>query len=164
MAKSLKGKFIPKNPQKYLGNNLNNITYRSSWELTAMIFFILIDEHPNILGWMSESIPRNHAYAGLSGIPYINPFTGKSTFYVPDFFIVLIDRTGKQKCEVLEIKPMAEVPPSISGFKGRVSKLQEARRVLNAAKYEAALKYCAKYGFSFRLCTEKDMFAFKRSA
>ena len=33
-----KGQFIPKNPQKYLGSNVNEITYRSSWELSMFLY------------------------------------------------------------------------------------------------------------------------------
>jgi hypothetical protein len=111
---------------------------------------------------MSESLPRNHARTGLSGIPYRNPFTGRWTFYVPDFFVIYIDKTGKQHAEVIEVKPLDEVPPMISGLRLRVSKIKEGRQIMNAAKYEAALLYCAKFGFKFRLCTEKDMFAFRK--
>jgi hypothetical protein len=35
-----KGVFTPKNPKKYIGKNLDNIVYRSSWEHTAMLFFV----------------------------------------------------------------------------------------------------------------------------
>ena len=38
-----KARFIPKNPQKYMGQNLHQITYRSSWEHT---FMLTLDNHP----------------------------------------------------------------------------------------------------------------------
>jgi hypothetical protein len=159
MGKPDKGQFYPKNPTKYLGGNINEIIYRSSWEHTAMRFF---DEHPNVIGWMSEALPSNHVKKGLSGIPYENPFTKRWSFYIPDFFVIYMDKHGKQHAEVIEVKPLDEVPPAISGFRGKVSRLKQGRQIINAAKYEAALKYCAKHGFFFRLCTEKDMFAFQR--
>ena len=42
----------------------------------------LCDEHPNVAKWASESIK----------IPYRHPFTGKYTVYVPDFFVVYVDK------------------------------------------------------------------------
>lgn len=160
MAKAARGKFTPKNPGKYLGGNIADITYRSGWEHTMMNYF---DIHPMVMGWMSESLPSNHYHKGLSGIPYRNPFTGRWTFYVPDFFVIYMDKAQKQRAEVIEVKPFEEVPQAISGYTGRISKLKESRRIINAAKFEAALLYCAKHGFTFRICTEKDMFAFSLS-
>ena len=72
-----RGKFYPKNAEKYVG--LKTPTYRSSWEHA---FMRLCDEHPNVYKWASESIK----------IPYRHPFTGKYTVYVPDFFIVYVDK------------------------------------------------------------------------
>ena len=63
-----KGKFIPKNKEKYVGTKMP--TYRSSWE---QAFMRLCDEHPNVYKWASESIR----------IPYRHPLTGKYTIYVP---------------------------------------------------------------------------------
>lgn len=156
--KAATGQFTPKNPQKYLGGNIKNITYRSSWELTMMMH---LDQHPNVKGWMSESLPSNHVHKGLSGIPYEHPFrvtqNGRRmwTFYVPDFFVIYDDVNGRQHQDVIEVKPSDEVP----GYSGRVSKLKEGRQIINAAKYAAAAKYCKQYGFTFKICTEKDIFA-----
>jgi hypothetical protein len=77
--------------------------------------------------------------------------------YLPDFLIIYDDRNGERKTEMLEIKPEAEMP----GYKGKVSKLKEARQVLNMAKWEAALGVCRKNGWKFRVATEKELFAFK---
>jgi hypothetical protein len=49
MKRPLKGKFKPKNPQKYKGN-VTNIIYRSSWELRLMSY---LDNHKNIISWGS---------------------------------------------------------------------------------------------------------------
>jgi hypothetical protein len=45
-------------------------------------FMRLCDEHPNVYQWASEAIK----------IPYRHPITGKYTIYVPDFFIVYMDK------------------------------------------------------------------------
>lgn len=159
MGRPSKGLFTPKNTQKYLGKNLNKITYKSSWELTCCLFF---DNNPSVLGWMSESIPSNHVHEGISGIPYRNPFTGRWTIYVPDFFVIYVDKHRKQHAEVMEIKPLQEVPPAMSGVGVRVSKLTEAKQILNAAKYAAAIAFCSQRGWYFRVVTEKDLFAWAK--
>ncbi len=90
MAKYAQGKFTPKNPDKYVGGRTP--TYRSSWEFAFMKF---CDEHPSVTKWASEAIK----------IPYRNPFTGKFTIYVPDFFMAYIDANGKEHVEIIEVKP-----------------------------------------------------------
>ena len=79
MSKFAKGKFTPKNPEKYVG--LKNPLYRSSWEWAFMNF---CDNNPSIQRWASESIK----------IPYRNPVTNRQTVYVPDFFIQYVDKIG----------------------------------------------------------------------
>jgi hypothetical protein len=148
-----KGVFTPKNPQKYLAANIREITYRSSWELSAMMFF---DNAPSILGWSSESIPTKTMHE--SGIAYLNPFTGRQSIYVPDFFVIYVDKNGKRHAEVIEIKPSDEVPPAMGGVRGRLTEQKEARRMLNLAKFTAAIEHCARRGWQFRVMTEKEMF------
>ena len=62
MAKYASGKYVIKNPEKYMGKRAP--TYRSSWELA---FMRMCDAHPNITKWASENVK----------IPYLNPTTGK---------------------------------------------------------------------------------------
>ena len=88
-----KGKFTPKNQEKYVG--LKTPTYRSSWEHA---FMRLCDEHPNVAKWASESIK----------IPYRHPLTGKYTVYVPDFFVVYVDKNGRKNAELIEVKPKSQ--------------------------------------------------------
>ena len=145
MGKPEKGQFLPKNPQKYGGRNLANIIYRSGWEKNLMM---TLDAHPSVLFWMSESI----------SIPYKNPFTGRWTMYIPDFFVRYETRNREVINEILEVKPSEEVP----GFKGKVSKLKEGRQIVNAAKWQAALDFCRARGWKFRVCTEKEMFGFRK--
>jgi hypothetical protein len=153
-----KGKYTPSNPDKYLGDPAK-IIYRSSWELSAMLFF---DAHHSVVGWMSEGLPTNHVHTGLNGIPYRNPFTGRWTFYVPDFFIISINNQKQKTMQVIEVKPFDEVPPAMTGFTGKVNEMKQARQMLNAAKYAAAMQYCAARGWQFRVMTEKDMFGLKK--
>jgi hypothetical protein len=133
------GKYTLKNPQKYLGKGRPK--YRSSWE---KIMFDWADNNPGILNWTSEGIK----------IPYINPLTGKKSNYIPDMLIVYQDKTGQNKAEILEIKPMKETVMEAAGQ----SKYNRAMVILNAAKWQAARAYCASLGIGFRILTEQDLF------
>ena len=139
MARFAQGKFRLKFPEKYAGNRTP--TYRSSWEYTFMKF---CDEHPNVSQWASEAVK----------IPYRNPLTGKHTIYVPDFFIVYADKGGKQKVELIEVKPKNQ---SIRENLGR-SRANQAHYVINMAKWEAARSWCKQKGIFFRVITEEDIF------
>ena len=139
MARFAQGKFRLKFPEKYAGNRTP--TYRSSWEYTFMKF---CDEHPNVSQWASEAVK----------IPYRNPLTGKHTIYVPDFFIVYADKGGKQKVELIEVKPKNQ---SVRENLGR-SRANQAHYVMNMAKWEAARSWCKQKGIFFRVITEEDIF------
>ena len=138
MAKYAQGKYTVKNKEKYLGHR--QPTYRSSWEFAFMKF---CDEHPSVAKWASEAIK----------IPYRNPFTGKQTIYVPDFFVVYVDRTGKQHVEVVEVKPYNQTVKE----KAR-SKHNQAHWALNQVKWAAATAYCKQNGMKFRVVSENDIF------
>ena len=139
MARFAQGKFRLKFPEKYAGNRTP--TYRSSWEYTFMKF---CDEHPNVSQWASEAVK----------IPYRNPLTGKHTIYVPDFFIVYADKGGKQKVELIEVKPKNQ---SVKEKLGR-SRANQAHYIMNMAKWEAARSWCKQKGIFFRVITEEDIF------
>ena len=119
MSRFAQGKFNLKNPDKYIGNRTP--TYRSGWEFTFMKF---CDEHPSVAKWASESIK----------IPYRNPLSGKQTIYVPDFFIVYSDRKGKQRVELIEVKPKNQ---TLKEKVGR-NRANQAHWIVNQAKWEAA--------------------------
>lgn len=138
MAKYAQGKYTIKNPDKYVGTKTP--TFRSGWEFAFMKF---CDENPHVTKWASEAIR----------IPYRNPFTGKHTIYVPDFFIAYIDANGKQHAELIEVKP------SNQQIKEKAkSKQQQAHWILNQAKWEAARAWCKQSGMVFRVVNENDMF------
>lgn len=139
MAKFVQGKYNLKNPDKYAGRKTP--TYRSSWEFAFMKF---CDENPAIQMWASEAIK----------IPYRNPFTGRHTIYVPDFFIQYKTKKGKNMVEMIEVKPDNQTTLESAGR----SKHNQAHAVLNAAKWEAARAYAKTKGIGFRIVTEKDMF------
>lgn len=139
MSRFAQGKFTPKYPEKYVGTK--SPTYRSSWEFAFMRF---CDEHPSVNKWASEAIK----------IPYRNPLTGKHTVYVPDFFIAYSDRDGKQRVELIEVKPANQ---TLKEKLGR-SRSNQAAWVVNQAKWEAARAYCKQKGIFFRVINEGDIF------
>jgi hypothetical protein len=128
-----------KNPEKYLGNK--SPLYRSSWELTFMMF---CDNNPSIQQWASESVK----------IPYRDPLTGKNTIYVPDFLIMYVDRNMKKHVELIEIKPANQM------LKERVGRnpYNQAQYVKNMAKWEAAAHWCQNQNIRFRVINESDIF------
>ena len=139
MKRWAQGKYSLKNPDKYVGNK--SPTYRSSWEFHFMKF---CDENPNVAKWASESFR----------IPYKNPLTGRHTIYVPDFFIAYSDRKGKQRAELIEVKPENQ---SLRENVGK-SRHNQAQYIQNMAKWEAARAWCKQKGLYFRVISEKDIF------
>jgi hypothetical protein len=104
----------------------------------------MLDEHASVLNWASESIQ----------IPYRDPFTGKYTIYVPDFFINYSDKDGKSHAELIEVKPASQT------IKEKVGKSQynQQQYVKNMAKWEAANAWCRQKGIKFRVVNEGEIF------
>ncbi len=139
MGKFANGFYQLKNPEKYVGKKTPH--YRSSWEFAVMA---MCDNNPSILQWANEAIHVN----------YRNPFTGKNTIYVPDFFVTFIDAAGQTHGEIWEIKPSKETSLQEAG---RSPKAQAAA-ILNMAKWEACRAFCKAHNLSFRIITERDLF------
>lgn len=139
MSKFANGKFVITNPEKYVGNH--QPTYRSSWEWQFMRF---CDQDPRILKWASEAVK----------IPYKDPFTGRNTVYVPDFFIQYADKNGVMQVELIEVKPQSQTIFERAG-KNRNNQLQWAK---NQVKWRAAQNWCSRQGIKFRVLTENDLF------
>lgn len=138
MAKYSTGVFTPKNPNKIAGNPTP--TFRSSWELAAFNFF---DTHPSVIQWASEPLQ----------IPYVNPLTGKATVYVPDFLLVYKDKFGAIQREMVEIKPKKETL-----MERAKSRRDKAAVVLNTSKWIAAMGWCKRHGYKFRVLNEDHIF------
>ena len=139
MSKYANGFYQVINADKYIGKKTPH--YRSGWENTFMRF---CDLNPAILQWASESIHIN----------YRNPFTNKMTIYVPDFLIIYVDKGGAQHAEVVEIKPSTQTT-----MEAARSTRDQAAAILNMCKWEAARAWCKAQGMTFRIVTEKDIFA-----
>ena len=139
MAKFAQGRFEMKNPAKYVGKKTP--LARSSWEF---IFMRMLDEHEGVQNWASESIQ----------IPYRDPLTGKQTIYVPDFFVVYVDKDKKKHAEVVEVKPSNHTLLEKVGK----SRYNQEQYVKNVAKWEAANRWCKQQGVRFRVVSEDEIF------
>jgi hypothetical protein len=147
---SYKGKFKPKNPNKYKGNP-GNIIYRSLLERRFMVY---LDNNPSILKWSSEEII----------IPYVSPIDNRVHRYFPDFFMKYRNAKGDIVEELIEVKPFSQCSPPNPNKKltktGRTSKryLKEVQTyIVNDAKWNQAMKYCKDRQWKWRILTEKDI-------
>lgn len=144
-----KSKFIPKNPQKYVGN-YNNIICRSLWERT---FCKYLDENINVIRWSSEELH----------IPYVSPIDNKVHLYYPDFLFE-IKQNEKIKTLVVEIKPEKQTKQPIIGKKNKKTLLTETLQYeINKVKWICADAFCKKNGWEFKIITEKDLFKNKNA-
>lgn len=140
-----KGKFQPRNPQKYLGDP-TNIIYRSLWELKLMGW---LDGHSSVVQWGSEELV----------IPYRSPIDGRIHRYFPDFIIKKKTQNGKIDTVVVEVKPHAQTkPPTVQRGKPNKRYINEvATWGINSSKWEAAGNYCKDRGWKFEIITEHDL-------
>ena len=136
-GKFQQGIYQPKNPSKYMGKGYPK--YRSGWELAV---FRMCDNHPNVLGWGSET----------HRIPYKHPLTGKATTYVPDLLMVYQDAKGQKHAEMVEIKPSKQIMGEARSAQDKM------HAVVNHAKWEAARAWCKQQGLGFRVITENEIF------
>ena len=137
--RTMKGRFVPKNPEKYLGDP-SRIIFRSSWEVKL---FKWLDMTPAVLQWASEEF----------SIPYLHPFKNKVAQYYPDALVIYKDKFGNLKKEIVEIKPYKETV-----LTPKASDSDKIALAVNQAKWKAAADFAAKQGMSFRVITEKTLF------
>lgn len=135
-----RGRFIPKNPSKYVGN-ANNIVFRSSWEVR---FFQWLDANPAVLRWGSEELY----------VPYVSPLDMRVHRYFPDIVVLYKHKDGTLRKEIVEIKPYKE---TVATPKSTARDLQAL--AVNDAKWKAASIFAEQHGATFRVVTEKTMFA-----
>ena len=123
------GRFIPKNPKKYVGD-ANNIIYRSSWECKVMSW---LDQNDSIISWASEECI----------VPYVSPVDGRKHRYFPDFIVKVKTKLGTFKTMMLEVKPKKQtIQPEP---RKRVTKqyiTEVTTYAVNQAKWKAATEFC----------------------
>ena len=139
--KSYKGRYRPKNKNKYKGNPAN-VIYRSLWERKFMVY---CDTNPAILEWGSEELI----------IPYKSPLDSKIHRYFPSFYIKYKDKEGKLRKLIVEVKPKKYTVAPTKKPKRKTMKWQnEVREYLkNTAKWEAAKQWSGKRGMEFTILT-----------
>jgi hypothetical protein len=137
---AMRGRFIPKNPAKYLGNP-DRIIFRSSWEVRL---FKWLDSTPAVLQWASEEF----------SVPYLSPIDNKVHQYFPDALVIYKDKYGNLKKEIVEIKPYKETV-----LTNKATDRDKMALVINQAKWKAAARFAETQGMTFRVITEKSMFA-----
>jgi len=145
MSGTHKGRYHPKNPDKYRGD-YNDIVYRSSWERTFMKWCDLTE---NVKNWSSEEM----------FVPYRDPIQKKTRRYFPDFIIRYADTDGLIITEMIEIKPRIEVvgPPTNPKRKTKSWVNSVMKYCVNQAKWAAAREYCENRGWRFRIVDEYDL-------
>ena len=147
MGKSYKGKFRPKQPQKYKGD-ANMCFYRSLWERRVMTF---CDENDSVVEWSSEEVV----------VPYISPLDGRRHRYFVDFWVRIRKPDGTVEESLIEVKPKKQTMKPQQPTTKRVSrsKITEIKNwLVNSAKWSAARDYCENRGWSFRILTEENIF------
>lgn len=139
-----KGKYSVKNPKKYRGD-INEISYRSSWELKFMNW---CDRNDAVLEWGSE----------IAVIPYISPVDKKVHRYFVDFYMKIKDTQGNIKKYLIEIKPKRFTQEPVKPKKMSKQFIQEVYTYsVNQAKWKAAKEFCADRGFEFLILTEEEL-------
>lgn len=142
MPKFLKGKYKPKNPQKYVGN-LDSITYRSSWELS---FAKWVDHNPAVKKFNMEGVI----------IPYVSPVDNKVHRYHVDFMLEYETTKGEIKLALIEIKPHKQTQPPVPPKKKSKYYINEVLTYhVNMAKWKTAIEFCNKNNMDFVVLTEK---------
>jgi len=143
------GLFVPKNPEKYIGD-LHKIICRSSWEFR---FCTYCDLNESIIRWSSEPI----------AIDYYNPLDKKEHKYYVDYYVKSenIDRETEEwiievKPEKQTVKPVYEGNMTTAKLKSYNYKMQVY--ITNQAKFKAATEWAEKRGFRFKVVDEKFLF------
>ena len=140
MSRTYKGSFIPKHPAKYKGN-VENITYRSSWERDVMVF---LDESPKVDKWNSEEFV----------IRYFYEVDKKYHKYYIDFWV----HWASGQTTLIEVKPKKQAMPPKTKNPRSKAKLNEAfTYIKNRNKWDAADKVAKDNGYRFIIWTEDEL-------
>ena len=139
--KTYKGRYKPKNPEKYAGN-VDDVVYRSMWERHVMRW---CDDNPDVISWVSEEVI----------IPYICETDNRPHRYFMDFAIQFVDGTKL----LVEVKPAKETKaPVKKQGKSRKTVLNEGMTYIkNQSKWKAASQFAKKQGWIFEIWTEHEL-------
>ena len=140
-----KGKYIPINPKKYVGNS-SQVIYRSLWERKLMVY---CDRNEKVIEWGSEEVI----------VPYRSPWDGKMHRYFPDFYMKVKQTNGTYKKFIIEVKPKAQCKEPIKTPKRKTKKWYKEVQTwgINQAKWKSAIDYCENRGMEFKILTEDHL-------
>ena len=134
-SKYKQGYIDPRSCKKLLpGVAHEKIIYRSSYELK---FIIWLESNSKIKQWASECIC----------VPYMF-VDGTTHRYYPDYFVEFIDGTKM----VVEIKPYNQTQKPINENCWAAKEYAK-----NKCKWAAAMEFCKKKGYVFKILTEKTI-------
>lgn len=139
------GYFRPNHPEKYIGD-INDIVYRSSWELKVMR---RCDTEKNIVQWSSETMV----------IPYWSRADNRMRRYFVDFIIKVREKSGELKTWLVEVKPKSQTVPPVhsKGKKKKTILTEEYTWMVNNDKWNAAKAFADKNGMGFMILTEDSI-------
>lgn len=137
-TKQAQGIFPIKNIHKY--SSSNPPIYRSSWEKDVMVS---LDNNPAVIEWSVEPFP----------IPYMCPVDNKMKNYWPDFIVRYIGPDGKEKVQLIEIKPLKQCHMEMAK-----TKKDKLTVLVNQAKWTYAYTFCQNNGIEFKLLTERELY------
>lgn len=140
---SYKGRFLPKNPEKYAGD-VSNIIWRSTWERRVMEW---LDSSQNVIYWSSEELV----------IRYYNPVDNKIHRYFPDFIVKVRQKDGKVMTHVIEVKPERQTKAPVGKRKTQNFINEQITYLINQSKWKAATEFCKDHGWEFKVLTERDL-------
>ena len=140
-----RGKYLPSNPKKYVGNP-SQVIYRSLWERKLMVY---CDNTDAILEWGSEEVI----------IPYRSPWDGRIHRYFPDFYMKVRQSSGAIKKFIVEVKPkyQCQSPPTAPKRKTKRWFNDVKNWTINQAKWKSASEYCLDNGMEFKILTEDHL-------
>ena len=136
-----KGKYIPINKHKYIGD-IDNIRYLSSWEKLTNRW---ADLNPDIISWGSELIK----------IPYVCPTDNQVHTYIIDFIFKFKDG----RVLLVEVKPenQTKLPKASKGKKKSTTLTEQLVFVKNVAKWKKANEYAIANNCKFVIWTETHL-------
>ncbi|CAB4126611.1 head completion protein [uncultured Caudovirales phage] len=144
MSKYHQGKYIVKNPQKYMGDP-TNVIFRSSWERKYMIW---CDNTSSVIYWQSEE----------TIVPYRCATDNKWHKYYLDFRIQVKNKEGNLKTYLVEIKPLSQtLPPKYPGKQTKRYLNESLTFMKNQSKWDAAKAFARDRGWEFVVLTEKHL-------
>lgn len=140
MAKTYKGKYRIKKPEKYSGDS-SNVIYRSYWERQV---FRWCEDRDDVVSWCSEET--------------IIPYVCKTDNKVHRYFVDLKIKFSSGRIVLVEIKPQNQVTPPVKPKRQSKKYINEVLTyVKNESKWKAAHKYALDRGYHFEIWTENTL-------